>query len=283
MRLIFLFFILLPLVLKSQSSSLEVGITGGTTLYSGDLSGKLSDYTSRDLGYTGGIFIKNNFSKHFGLRLALQIANIKGDELNRRIPLARALNFYNNLKQAYLLGEWRIINLAIARESMIISPFLSGGATIQLSEPYFRDLTYGNIPLRMLGTEGQGIAGYPDFYKPFVFSLPAGAGISITIKNKYTITTEIIGNRVFGDYIDDVSSAPVVMNDLLANPRGSSLALNAYISNPVLYPNPSDIPYARGGPAVDWYYLIQFTLGYRLLEGGTTRNGKKGSLHCPTF
>ena len=281
MRYIFLVLLLAPKLLTSQSSSgIEIGFTGGTTLYSGDLSGKISDYTTKDLGYTGGIFIRNNLSNHFGLRFSLQLAHIKGDELNRSVPIARALNFYNNLKQTNLMGEWKIININLDGGNMIISPFVAGGATFQISEPYFRDLTYGSIPLRMLGTEGQGIAGYPDFYKPTVLSLPAGAGLSITLNRRFTITAEVIGNRVFGDYIDDVSSAPVIMNDLLANPRGTSLALNAYISNPVLYPNPSSTPYTRGGPAVDWYYLMQFTFSYRIKD---RKSAGKGNVSCPTF
>lgn len=283
MRIFFLFLIILPHLLKSQGSALEVGITGGTTMYVGDLSGKLSEYSTKDLGFTGGIFLRNNFNEHFGFRFATQLAQIKGDELKRKVPNARGLNFYNNLKQIYLLGEWRIVNIPLAKEKIIVCPFIAAGGTFQLSEPYYNDLTYGNIPLRKLGTEGQGITGYPDFYKATVFSLPVGAGISVSIKRRLTITAEIIGNRVFGDYIDDVSSAPVVMNELLANPRGSSLALNAYISNPILYPSPSATPYSRGGPAVDWYYLVQLTIGYRIKDSGSSRFGGKGGTPCPTF
>lgn len=283
MRIFFLFLFIIPHVLKSQGSALEVGITGGTTMYVGDLSGKLTEYSIQDLGLTGGIFLRNNFNEHFGFRFASQLAQIKGDELKRKVPNSRGLNFFNNLKQVYLLGEWRIVNIPLAREKIIISPFIAAGGAIQLSEPYYKDLTYGNIPLRKLGTEGQGITGYPDFYKATVISLPAGAGISVSIKRRITLTAEVIGNRVFGDYIDDVSSAPVIMNDLLANPRGSSLALNAYISNPILYPSPSATPYSRGGPAVDWYYLVQFTLSYRIKDSGSSKFGGKGGLPCPTF
>jgi hypothetical protein len=181
------------------------------------------------------------------------------------------------------MGEWNVINLSLAANRIIISPFFTIGGTVQLSEPHFRHLTYGNIPLRLLGTEGQGIAGYPDYYKPYVLSLPVGAGLSVSLTEKMTLSAEIIGNRVFGDYLDDVSSSPVIFNDLLANPKGSSLALNAYISNPLLYPTPSAIPYSRGGTAVDWYYLIQFSLGYRITSGnGYPTGGSRGVL-CPTF
>ena len=103
------------------------------------------------------------------------------------------------------------------------------------------------------------------------------------IKKRLTLTAEIIGNRVFGDYIDDVSSAPVIFNDLLANPIGTNLALNAYISNPTLYPNPSATPYSRGGPAVDWFYLVQLSAGYRIKDSGASRRGGKKGSPCPTF
>jgi hypothetical protein len=283
MRYFFLLLFIVPFVLKGQGTDIEIGITGGTTIYVGDLSGSLSEYSTKDLGYTAGLFLRNNFNKHFGFRFGLSFSHLRADELNRKVPNPRGLNFNNNLKQAHIMGEWRIINISSANDKIIISPFFAAGGTVQLSDPYFRDLTYGNVPLRLLGTEGQGIPGYPDYYKPYQFSLPIGAGLSVALNEKVKLTAEIIGNRVFGDYIDDVSSAPVVFNDLLANPKGSSLALNAYISNPTLYPNPSQTPYSRGGPAVDWYYLVQFSLSYSIKSGGSARFGGSRGLPCPTF
>jgi hypothetical protein len=283
MKCFLLLLCFLPFFSKGQESSLEIGILGGTTFYVGDLSGSLSDFSPKDLGYTGGIFLRQHFNRHLGLRIGLQLAHVASNELNRKVPNPRALNFYNNLKQAHLLGEWRIINVSLAGDKIRISPFFTTGGTIQLSDPYFNHLTYGKIPLRLLGTEGQGIMGYPDYYKPYVFSLPAGAGLAVSLNEKINLTAEIIGNRVFGDYLDDVSSAPVIFNDLLAHPKGSSLALNAYISNPTLYPSPSAIPYSRGGPAVDWYYLIQVSLGYQIRSGNSYKSGGSRGLPCPTF
>lgn len=283
MRYFFLILFLLPFVSKGQESTLDIGIVGGTTFYIGDLSSSISDFSFKDLGYTGGIFIRNNFNQHIGIRFGLQYSHITADELHRSVPIPRALNFFNNLKQTQLMGEWKIINISLANDKLIISPFFAAGGTIQLSDPHFRDITYGKVPLRLLGTEGQGIPGYPNYYKPYQFSLPVGAGLSVSLNEKVKLSAEIIGNRVFGDYIDDVSSAPVIFNDLLANPKGSSLALNAYISNPTLYPNPSQTPYSRGGPAVDWYYLVQFSLSYRIKSGGSSKFGGSRGLPCPTF
>ena len=283
MRCFFLLLFIVPFVLKGQRTDIELGITGGTTIYVGDLSGSLSEYSTKDLGYTAGVFLRNNFNKHIGYRIGLSFSHLKADELNRRVPNPRALNFNNDLKQAYIFGEWQLVNFSFADEKIIISPFVAAGGMVQLSDPHFRDITYGNIPLRKLGTEGQGIQGYPDYYASYLFSLPAGAGLSVMIKKRLTLTAEIIGNRVFGDYIDDVSSAPVIFNDLLANPKGTNLALNAYISNPTLYPNPSATPYSRGGPAVDWFYLVQFTAGYRIKDSGAFRRGGKKGSPCPTF
>lgn len=283
MRYFFLLIIVLPLVIKGQGTDVELGITGGTTIYVGDLSGSLTEYSTKDLGYTAGFFLRNNFNKHIGYRIGLSLSHLKANELNRRVPNPRGLNFNNDLKQAYLLGEWRLVNFSFSDEKIVISPFIAGGGMVQLSDPHYRDVTYGNIPLRKLGTEGQGIVGYPNYYTSYLFSLPVGAGLSVMIKKRLTLTAEIIGNRVFGDYIDDVSSATVVFNDLLANPKGTNLALNAFISNPTLYPNPSATPYTRGGPAVDWFYLVQFTVGYRIKDNGASRRGGKRSSPCPTF
>ena len=61
------------------------------------------------------------------------------------------------------------------------------------------------------------------------------------------------------------------------------LALNAFISNPTLYPNPSATPYSRGGPAVDWFYLVQLSAGYRIKDSGASRRGGKKDSPCPTF
>ena len=66
MRYFFLLLLIVPLVLKGQGTDIELGITGGTTIYVGDLSGSLSEYSTKDLGYTAGIFLRNNFNKHRG-------------------------------------------------------------------------------------------------------------------------------------------------------------------------------------------------------------------------
>jgi len=273
------------MLLRGQGTDLELGITGGTTVYVGDLSGSLSQYAPQDLGWTGGIFLRSMFNRHLGVRFGLQYARIQADELNRRVPNPRSLNFNNDLKQAFLLGEWRIINFAVAEEKILFSPFIAAGGNFQLSDPRYRDLTYGNIRLRALGTQGQGIAGYPDIYPSFVFSVPVGMGLSVMWKRRLTLTAELIGNRVFSDFIDDVSDAPVLFNDLLANPLGPINAYNhrAFISNPILYPNASATPYTRGGPAVDWYYWIQFTMSYRIRDSGSSRVGGRRGTSCPTF
>jgi hypothetical protein len=39
MRYFFLLLLIVPLVLKGQGTDIELGITGGTTIYVGDLSG----------------------------------------------------------------------------------------------------------------------------------------------------------------------------------------------------------------------------------------------------
>lgn len=58
MRCFFLLLFILPFFLKGQGTDIELGLTGGTTIYVGDLSGSLSEYSAKDLGYTAGVFLE---------------------------------------------------------------------------------------------------------------------------------------------------------------------------------------------------------------------------------
>ena len=101
MRYFFPLLFIVPYVLMAQGTDIELGITGGTTIYVGDLSGSLSEYSTKDLGYTAGIFLRNNFNKHIGYRFGLSFSHLKADELNRRVPNTRALNFNNDLLRLF--------------------------------------------------------------------------------------------------------------------------------------------------------------------------------------
>ena len=89
MRCFFLLLFIVPFLLKGQGTDIEIGITGGTTIYVGDLSGSLSEYSTKDLGYTAGLFLRNNFNKHIGYRIGLSFSQalrpsseIKSNSLN---------------------------------------------------------------------------------------------------------------------------------------------------------------------------------------------------------
>jgi len=118
----------------------------------------------------------------------------------------------------------------------------------------------GTHGLRELGTEGQGLPGYPGMYSTMAVEYPLGFGFKYKINNKIMLLGEFNYRASGTDYLDDVSTYYPAKALLDAkNPNTSKFTYRgegAYPKNPTL---------KRGDDGnKDGYYTTQLKVAYKL-------------------
>ena len=264
---------------RSTAQNLDIGALVGIPSYSGDLSAQEIGLYLDDLRIGGGLFLRNQYSPRLGIRYGLTYGRVSAASANAGANGYRP-NFRTDIYELSAMAEISPWNLGYYGSQTVIVPYFSAGLALFRFNP--QTLFEGSwIDLQPLGTEGQGLPGYPAPYRRVQVSMPFGLGIKFVISDTWTIGAEITARKTFTDYIDDRSSLTLIYGDIV---QGNG-ELAAQISNSNLTPTPDNfnIDYTRGGRFDDWYYLAGLTLSYRFQkEGLIYRPGKKGVI-CPRF
>ena len=274
-KLIFLVGVLLPVWCFSQDFHLT--LFGGFANYQGDLQEKR---ISLDQSYGAiGAGLRYDINRHFAARAGFVYGTIGADDKKNGASLQpRNLNFKSGLLEGNLLLEYNVLDLTYHR----LTPYFFGGISIFHFNPYTYDTLGNKILLQPLGTEGQGLAAYPDrkMYRLTRFGVPFGGGIKLRISRDMVLGYEIGLRKTFTDYLDDVSTTYADAT-LLATERGPKAVEMAYRGGELKNGNPAYPAEGtkRGGAAYDdWYYFHGITLSIRL----NGLNRKRGSqLDCP--
>lgn len=262
-----------------SSQNMDAGIMVGLPTYSGDLSFTQVGLHFDDLRIGGGFFLRNQYSRRLGIRYGLTYGRISGE---RRAQRANGYypNFRSDLFEASAIAEISPWSIGYYRSNTIIAPYLTAGLALFQFNP--RTLNQGEyIATQPLGTEGQGLPGYPAPYRRLQFSVPIGLGIKFIINDTWTVAAEVTARKTFTDYLDDRSSSTVVYGDIV---QGNG-ELAARISNHFLNPEPENfnVQYRRAGQFDDWYYFSGITLSYRFQSTQAIyKPGLKGVV-CPRF
>lgn len=260
-----------------SAQKVELGVSGGISLYSGDLSAKEFGLFLLDYHFGGGGFIRYNPSKHFALRLGLTLTEVSATDGVSNDRVDRLLNFRSKITELGLTGEINLFRLG-RNSGTIVTPYLlGGGAVLGINPQALFDGEY--VDLQPLGTEGQGLPGYEEPYKLTQAALIMGGGLKFIFGQRVTLGFEIGGRRMFSDYLDDVTYQEVNYFDVLEG-NGS---LAARLSNPTVDdPEAGKITYRRGGKYVDWYYFSGATLSIGL-GNGTGRFRRDRDMGCPVW
>lgn len=276
-----LFFLLLPFLSFSQHS--ELGIMLGVSAYQGDLSPSNTRLNPGQLNPMVGIFGKRNFNQYFAVRLGFNYGILSAEDSKSTIDASkiRNLSFRSNIFEGNLIFEWNILGYEPYNLEKPWSPYLFGGVAFFHYNPkakYDGDW----VELQPLGTEGQGLAAYPD-RKPYnlnSFAIPMGGGIKFALSDTWNIGAEAGVRMAFTDYIDDVSGSYVEESLLLEqNPLSAALANRSG--------TPIETGKGRGNNQVsDWYAFIGITLSRNFLDNGLVGSrgrSRKSKTGCPTF
>lgn len=283
MRKLFSLLLFIALTILAQSQA-RIGVFGGVSNYLGDLTHNIYKNSGPAIGLTLSYPITNRIS----IRGGFTYGKVKGaDSLNPRQDFKlRNLSFQSSISEFSLVGEINTFDMSYKRWS----PYVFGGLAVYHFNPYTFDQQNNKVFLQPLGTEGQGIAGYPNRpYSLTQLALPFGGGIKFDISENVRIALEVGLRKLFTDYLDDVSGQYADPNDLFAA-RGQQAVDISYrgdeVGGNLNYPSKG---FDRGSPKYkDFYYFSGIHLSFQLPGGDNSempysrKMGKNKRYGCPT-
>lgn len=128
------------------------------------------------------------------------------------------------------------------------------------------------VSLQPLGTEGQGLPGYPDKYSRIQPNYTLGVGLKCSLSPSVTIAWEVSHHFTFTDYLDDVSTSYPNPADYYAhyNADHAQMAANLSVRSKEVDPTGehsfiTSTGQQRGSPKNKDSYLVSLlTVGYKL-------------------
>lgn len=283
MKKILGFVLMLSTPIFTYAQDWHVGLIGGISNYSGDLTEKRVDFK-----YTRpmvGLQVKRDINRFLTLRAGFSFGMIAGaDSTNTSTALlARNLSFRSPIWEGHVGAELNILDI----DDKGFTPYIFAGVGLFSFYPTTRDSLGNKIALRRLSTEGQGLPQYPERgnqYALHQISIPFGVGFKYIFTEKLTLGIETGLRATFTDYLDDVSTTYVDQNTLLQE-RGQLAVDFAYRGdewNGKFQGNPNyPMDGAQRGSAKykDWYVFTGISVMYRIggNSGGRTTNFSR----CP--
>jgi hypothetical protein len=256
MKILIVPFFLIVNVCSAQGWQTEVMI--GASGYNGDLTEKLVQLKTIRPGVSANI--KYNIDNTIIVRGGFAWLNVAGDDKYNKEAILnqRNLNFKSTIWEGSVCAE---INLLLP-ELFNPYPYVFSGVGFIRFNPYTYDKDNKKTYLQPLGTEGQGLSGYPDrkIYALTQLCLPLGGGVKCKLNEKYDLVYELGYRFLFTDYLDDVSTNYADEEILLANKGEKSVEL-AYRPPPGVdrdYPKEGA---RRGNPEInDGYFFTGIKL-----------------------
>jgi len=266
-----------PFFLSAQH--FELGANLGVSYYEGDLTVSTVGGRLDQINFGGGGFLRYNVNNYVAARVSVNYGRLSGED--RGDQAARNLNFSTNILEFALTGEFNILGYQPYNLERVFSPFVFAGVALFKYNPttIYEGQT---VELQPIGTEGQGLAAFPD-RKPYnltQFAIPLGAGLKYALNDAWNVGIEGGIRVTFTDYIDDVSLTYPGRELLLEN--GGEIA--ADLSDRSIGGRAAGS--GRGNPGVnDYYFFAGVTISYNFIDNGLvgSRGRRKGKTGCPTF
>lgn len=266
-----------PFFLSAQH--FELGANLGVSYYEGDLTVSTVGGRLDQVNFGGGGFLRYNINNYVAARASVSYGRLSGEDGADREE--RNLNFSTNILEFALTGEFNILGFQPYNLERVFSPFIFAGVAVFNFDPttIYQGQT---VELQPIGTEGQGLAAFPDRqpYSLTQFAIPLGAGLKYAFNDAWNVGIEGGIRVTFTDYIDDVSLTYPGRELLLEN--GGEIA--ADLSDRSL--NGREAGNGRGNADVDDYYFFAgITISYNFLDNGLvgSRGRRRSKTGCPTF
>lgn len=233
--------------LKAQDAIVqegEFGIGVGAAHYFGDLNTRARLNRAK---MAASIFFRKNLGNYIAIRVGASFAMLGySDQYNTHntYMYSRNLSFNSKVWELTLQGDFNFFRFMPGEPQYSFTPYITFGAGVFSYDPYAY-LKGEKIPLRQLGTEGQGSSLYPDRkqYSSMGICIPFGGGFKYALNERINIGFEVLHRFTNTDYLDDVSKTYVDPAVFPPNPDGSTsnallLSDRSYeIGEPIGIPN----------------------------------------------
>ncbi len=252
----------------------EIGFSLGAAHYFGDLN------TNAKLNRPKaaiGMFFRKQFNNYVGLRISGHYAQLGYSDVynvQNEYQKRRNLSFNTNIFELALQGDFNFFKFIPGDPYHRFTPYVTLGVGVFGYDPYayYRGQ---KVMLRELGTEGQGLAAYPDRhpYSSMGICLPFGVGAKYAINDRINLGIEIAHRFTNTDYLDDVSKTYVGEHRFPPGPEGVPSLANrlqdrSYETGALIGTEGTQ----RGMPnQKDQYVIAELTLSFNLT-----------SYRCPT-
>ena len=269
----------------------EVYFGLGATQFLGDLGGQNrigKDYSLRDIDFPstfigGQIGFRYRFRRYWATTTNLNIGGLKGSDAltseparhNRNltfrslvVELSQRIDFifYSNEQVGRRYSVPGLKGFHNHNEQVYV--FAGVGVFYYNPKGFYNG---GWVPLRPLGTEGQGFADGAKKYLPISISIPIGVGFKIGISRTWRIGMEVSYHKTFTDYIDDVSGSYYSAAKIGAKNGPTA----AYMSNPSPTPNYPAGSQRGDKTDKDAFFFVSLNFTKSLSYGNTV--GKKST------
>jgi len=183
----------------------------GASNYLGDIGGKeqtrrdfIWDMKMRQTRWAGGGFARYRFNQYFGVNAGLTYIRIQGDDRFTTNPARRGrnLNFKNDMLELYARGEFYFYSNDDlgnrGRYYLGVKTYAFAGVGGLLHGPKTK---YDGDKYRLRKMQTEGVK-----YSPVTAVIPMGFGVYFTHKREHRYGFEMVWNKTFTDYLDDISS-----------------------------------------------------------------------------
>ncbi len=196
---------------QSKFAHQELGLDIGGTNYLGDLNNQ-SMFGKVHLAY--GAHFRYKFNDRWAVLVNGALGKLEGG--NPDVIPSRNLYFRSDIWEASFRVEFNFLPFGMSGRQACWCPFLFGGLGLFHFNPMaqYTDPATGItdwVELQPLGTEGQGLAQYPDreLYGRLQAMLPFGLGVKYRPSKYLVLAVEYGYRKTWTDYIDDVSTTYV--------------------------------------------------------------------------
>jgi hypothetical protein len=226
----------------------DYGAFIGNSVYFGDVNRTALSVNPRNMRPNLGLRLGYQASEKFRFSLRSNYMLISGadqpksDNNNnvRGTSFERNLSFRTTIVDAAVMLEYNITRFKL---NSTIVPSVFVGASAYYFEPKAQVNNEGRwYKLRNIGTGGQTIDGSTNYhttrdgkkvaYKYVMYGIPVGASLKRHISQKTILTLSYTYNKIFTDYLDDISTDTYPDSEALKNANPDLGQIAVTLSNP---------------------------------------------------
>lgn len=207
----------------TKAQFVEVGGFGAALSFNGDVNeGELLSNTNAAFGG----FFRYNIHPHVALSLGFMKGTLEAKDRSSKQNNIRErnLSFRSDLTEFSLIPEFNILPFYPQKSKQTFTPYVGIGVGLILFNPMTK---YEGrwLELREIGTEGQGLEGYPEKYSLVELVVPLLFGLKYSIGGRLNIALEVGYRFTTTDYLDDVSTI-YLSKKVLTNSSTLAVALS---------------------------------------------------------